>query len=87
MDYWFQLFWINLKVVSIVQGKSRNGSTVSQGVELEKAKASISLIARFWIASSVARECLEAPTDESSIRDRGEFEPYIYKVKSWLGVK
>ena len=32
-DNWFQLDWTDTMVVSVVQGKGRNGSSVSQGVE------------------------------------------------------
>ena len=48
-------------IVSVVLGKGRNGSSVSQGLELVKAGSPISLITRFSIASNVVRECLEAP--------------------------
>ena len=32
-DNWFQLDWTDTMVISVVQGKGRNGSSVSQGVE------------------------------------------------------
>ena len=31
-DNWFQLDWTDTMIISVVQGKGRNGSTVSQGV-------------------------------------------------------
>ena len=83
---WFQLVCRNIMVVSKIQGKGKNGSTVSQGIEWVRVKVGSpsSLIASFWIASRVARECLEAPLHR--------WEPYsrqgrIYSVRSWLGVK
>ena len=50
--------------------------------DLVRVGSPISLIARFWIASSVARECLEAPLHRwDPYSRRGEFEPYTVWTK------
>ena len=42
----------------------------------------INLTVRFWIASRMARECLEAPLHESQIHDKSGFESCMRSCRS-----